>query len=258
MLILVGAKKRHFQVHEDLLCARSPYFRSFLQAGRRDIDGDCSICLEDLRTDDKDLTYCMQCKMNFHFGCIAEWVKQYGQHPLCPLCRGHWIQRNRIISKFAFPDLNAMDFAKYHEWIYSGTINCNEVIEQQDFAPLVSAYLFAVKVKDQKFGTAILQAMLEIYKDTALYPEQDAIALAYNLDTSAYQIAGIHRIQRFLVETYLAAAHAHWFEDEEWAKYPHEFFRDVTVAMFLEHPRKNKWALDTWKAKLEAEENDVE
>ena len=128
-------------------------------------------------------------------------------------------------------------------------ISCREVVKKEDSKPLVSLYIFALKVNDEKFGTAVLHAMLEVYKDTELYPEQGAIAPAYN----AGPIAGIHRLQGFLVETYVVAAHAHWFEDEDWATYPHEFLRDIAVAMFLQHPRKKKWSLDTWKAKLEAD-----
>ena len=253
-LLTIGPAKRQFLIHEDLLCNRSPYFRSFLQTTRKGIDGDCSVCLEDLNTGRECLSHCTKCGGNFHSECIDEWLKQRTSKPRCPLCRHTWVSLKRKASEYVFRDLPEDVFAKYHEWIYRGTMGCAEVVEKEDFKPLVSAYLFALKIQDLKFGTAVLQAMLELYKEFELYPDQDAVAMAYNTDETPEKLAGLHKLQTFMIDTYLTAADPSWFEDEDWDGYPREFLRDLIVAMLLQHPRKNKWSLDTWKAKLEADE----
>ncbi|KAF1977059.1 hypothetical protein BU23DRAFT_565213 [Bimuria novae-zelandiae CBS 107.79] len=251
--ISVGTTNRLFFVHEDLLCARSSYFRGYLQARRKQIEGDCSICLDDMRTGGKDLTYCSSCGNNFHFGCIEDWQKQQFRTDRCPLCRRKWKNILRDTTH-AFLELAEEDFEKYREWLYSGTITSNCTDINEDFKPWVSAYLLSLKIQDCKFGTAVLHAMLEMYQDNQVYPDQDAIALAYNADAAGDQLDGLYRLRRFLVDTYVAVAKAFWFEDEDWTTYPHEFLRDLAVAMFSKHPGKNNWKLETWKANLDAEE----
>lgn len=178
----------------------------------------------------------------------------------CPLCRyncNNQFRRSSASNKSkSFADLDPTEFGKYSEWLYREKVNCEDSSSGGDFKPLVSAYLFSVEVEDRKFGTAVLQAMLEICKDTDNYPDQEAIALAYSMDASASYLTGARRLRTFMIDLYLAVADATWFEDEDWQDYPQEFLRDFAVAMLMQHPRKNKWSLDTWKAKLEVEEDD--
>ncbi|KAJ5628458.1 hypothetical protein N7490_010686 [Penicillium lividum] len=80
---------------------------------RREIEGACGICLEDLKciacsgteehddpdresdgdTDEEDgvsLVYCKaQCGTNFHESCFHEW-SEYAERPICPICRIQW------------------------------------------------------------------------------------------------------------------------------------------------------------------------
>ena len=131
-------------------------------------------------------------------------------------------------------------------------------MEKDDFKPIIQVYLFSLTVRDKKFSTAVLHAVIDIYLDSQRYPEQSAIALAYKKDASTDTV-GLQRLQRFLVETYVVNADATWFEDEEWHLYPHEFLRDVTVAMFLRNSNKKvKWNADTWRVEIEKEEESME
>ncbi|KAI4655939.1 hypothetical protein J4E93_000655 [Alternaria ventricosa] len=43
-----GKEKTIFAVHEDLLCSSSKYFKSKLQKSRKPVEGDCSVCTEDV------------------------------------------------------------------------------------------------------------------------------------------------------------------------------------------------------------------
>ncbi|OAG02600.1 uncharacterized protein CC84DRAFT_899519 [Paraphaeosphaeria sporulosa] len=127
-------------------------------------------------------------------------------------------------------------------------------------------HIYSLYVGDVKFSTVVLQAMLNWFKDKGSYPVQGAVAIAYgtyedeNAITRCYKVnavdnlPGLHRLKRFLVDTYMAVAHATWFEDEDWRYYLHEILRDSMVAMLYKHPAKNKWNIDIWKAELEAEE----
>jgi hypothetical protein len=167
-------------------------------------------------------------------------------------------------------DIRQGDFEIYRDWLYSGQVTYDKAVQQDDFKPMIQAYLYSLYVGDIKFGTAVLSAMLEWYDEKGTYPDQDAVALAYGTypdvdiiarcykENAADNLPGLHRLQRFLVDTHMAVAHASWFEDEDWRGYPHEFLRDLTVAMFCKYPAKNKWNIDNWKAELEAEESCVE
>jgi hypothetical protein len=262
--IFIGSSTRLFTVHADLICKSSPYFRKKLQGNRQTIEGTCSICFDDLDSG-AQLTYCTMCGGNFHEECADRWFKQ-SRGRLCPLCRGLWPKCCKINGFFRLKGIRQADFEAYREWLYSGQFTYDKAVQQDDFKPMIQVYLYSLYVGDMKFGTAILSAMLEWYQDKGTYPDQDAVALAYgtytDLDTiaryykekAADNLPGLHRLQRFLVDTYMAVAHASWFEDEDWCEYPHEFLRDLVVAMFCKHPAKNNWNIDNWKAELEAEE----
>lgn len=60
-------------------------------SNRKPVEGDCSICFEDLgladvsRPDDVT-TFCGTCGNNFHKTCVQNWARAKGK-PICPLCR---------------------------------------------------------------------------------------------------------------------------------------------------------------------------
>lgn len=231
------------------------------------MEGDCSICFDPLSTGNQQLAYCATCGGNFHEDCTEQWFKE-SRGRLCPLCRGLWPSRN-VQQNAYLPHLHQADFELHRDWLYSGHVSLEHAIQRDDFKPMVQAYLFSLYVEDAKFGTAILQGMLDGYAEGGTYPDQGAIALAYGTfqdddaiirayrKITSFDLPGLHRLQRFLVDTYMAVAHANWFEDEDWDTYPREFLRDLVVAMFHKHPAKSKWNIDAWKADLEDEESNL-
>ncbi|KAL5417920.1 hypothetical protein PMIN04_007556 [Paraphaeosphaeria minitans] len=266
--ISMGESSCPFTVHADLICKSSPYFRKKLQGNRKAIEGKCSICFDELDAGNQQLTFCTTCGGNFHDDCAKQWFKQ-SRGRLCPLCRGIW-PRYQANPSIRLLSLRQTDFELYRDWLYSGQVTYNHAAEQDDFKPMVNAYLFSLYVGDIKFGTAVLQAMIDWYEDKGSYPDQDAVAIAYGTYedgdaiargykvNAANNLPGLHLLQRFLVDTYVAVAHASWFEDEDWSCYPHEFLRDLVVALYYKHPAKNKWNANTWKAELEDEEKDMQ
>lgn len=128
--------------------------------------------------------------------------------------------------------MQKVDFQKYRDWLYSGHINFADAMEKDDFKPIIQKYLFSLAIRDSKFSTAILHSVIDVYTEIHRYPEQGAIALAYQKKSSS-NTEGLQRLQRLLVETYAVNADVAWFENEEWNLYPHEFFCDITVGIFF-------------------------
>jgi hypothetical protein len=90
--LIIGPEKETFDIHEELLCASSPYFRDRLQKIRKPIEGECSICHEDMHEDDEEIVFCRTCGSNFHHDCIKQWEQQNQSDDdtaiaTCPLCR---------------------------------------------------------------------------------------------------------------------------------------------------------------------------
>lgn len=66
------------------------------EKNRKIINGNCSICWDEMRLDDKmNLVFCVaQCGQNFHSSCITklESVRKERREPMtCPLCRIPWV-----------------------------------------------------------------------------------------------------------------------------------------------------------------------
>lgn len=64
--------KRHFTVHEDLLCASSKFFKARLHRNRKAIVGECSICTNGFDSKLDDITFCAACGQNIHDECIEK------------------------------------------------------------------------------------------------------------------------------------------------------------------------------------------
>lgn len=62
------------------------------EEGRRPLEGECTICYEDLAAGDENqspgekTTYCKKCGNNFHSMCLQNWHRAQ-RNPTCPLCR---------------------------------------------------------------------------------------------------------------------------------------------------------------------------
>lgn len=82
--------RRHYSIHEHLVCSRSRFFKDRIQKNRKPIEGECSICHEDLDPKEDDVTFCRgTCGQNFHEHCIEEWTRT---HMTCPMYRRNWQQ----------------------------------------------------------------------------------------------------------------------------------------------------------------------
>ncbi|KAJ4291005.1 hypothetical protein N0V90_010201 [Kalmusia sp. IMI 367209] len=229
----IGNDCRVFAVHEDLLCTNSSLFREKIQPGRKDIEGECSICHEEMVIEGHELSYCATCGCNYHQECIAKWLVKWhvnaGTLRRCPLCRSVWklAANDRV---FHYPELDPSAFE----------MAC-----------------FASHVSDQKFGDAVLEAMLEICKELDWYPGPVDISLVYGEVVTPTNIAGIVRLKKFLVQVYVNVARTHWFEEEADNAYPPGFLKDFAAAMLKRHEVK-MWDLDAMKRAINSEMTSVE
>lgn len=81
----------------------------FIKDHRRPLEGDCSICYEDLSSaSHQTVTTCQFCWNNFHTTCIKQW-KDTG-HDTCPLCR----------QTFVSPSCNKYEYERRISEIFNG------------------------------------------------------------------------------------------------------------------------------------------
>jgi hypothetical protein len=80
----IGPRNRYFSAHEDLLCARSTYFKNRFQKIRKVVEGDCAICHEALNALTETITYCKTCGNNLHQDCMKQWVDKTNNCPNVP------------------------------------------------------------------------------------------------------------------------------------------------------------------------------
>lgn len=118
----VGLNKQPFTIHADLLCRDSAYFRDLLQPNRRPVEGECSICHEDLLPHVEELTHChASCGGNFHYICMVDWMQEAApQEATCPLCRHAY--KDPMYASHHLDNIDDRSFEMYVEWLYTGQI----------------------------------------------------------------------------------------------------------------------------------------
>jgi hypothetical protein len=189
--ITIGEEKRIFPVHEELLCTSSLYFRDRLQKNRKLIEGECSICHEDMHTETEEITYCQTCGANFHYNCIKQWeAGNMARDPalvagvMCPLCRSVWDESKTRTCHC--PNLDPEAFGMYNKWLYTKNISIdeNENMLNLTYKSLFEAWHFGRLIKDKKFLNAILRVTTELSEETEVYPSAEAIRCLYQWTTA--------------------------------------------------------------------------
>lgn len=84
-------------VHEELLCSSSLYFRERQQGRWKPVEGECTICHEDMRFESEEIVLCLTCGGNIHCDYMKEWEIQATFNaaradpvPICQLYRAEW------------------------------------------------------------------------------------------------------------------------------------------------------------------------
>ncbi len=159
MCLLVGEKTRHFYVHEDLICSTSKFFRNTKQNYRKVVEGECSICSEDI-CETSDLTFCRDCGQNFHRVCMVDWIRTENT---CPLCRQNW-SHNDGLKTTSHRNLDETGFDMYFQWLYSRRLPLygEDAPKTPDrFVRLCKAHKVGEAVKDNDFLDAIYTEVID-------------------------------------------------------------------------------------------------
>ena len=155
MNIDFGRHETKFAVHEDLLCSSSKYFKRKLQKSRKPVEGDCSVCTEDV-AGFTQISYCKGCGQNFHTKCIDDWLQR---ERTCPLCRLDWplpLQPTQV--KGLGMHWHDLHFNRYIQWLYTGDITS----KKDSLGELLSAWRLAGYVEDSDYLLDAGRAIIEI------------------------------------------------------------------------------------------------
>ncbi|KAJ8116396.1 hypothetical protein OPT61_g2176 [Boeremia exigua] len=238
MICTVGPQKKQYKLHEDLIFKSSPFFHRGVQPKRRDIEGDCPICHEELQEGIDALTYCSaSCGGNFHHKCFAQWKRQSNAKAKCPLCRYDWVTpSNQTVH---LTNTSERGFEIYVEWLYRGRILAENNDTNKCFEDLINAYITGMEVDDRSFCYAVLQSMIEVAIEDDTFPDSNVVNLAYSKTSNP------SNLRKLLVEVYvrsnLTASHLR----DYWDTFSREFLCDLTLfLMDAASPDKRTWTLE--------------
>jgi hypothetical protein len=222
---------RHFSIHEDLLCANSEFFRQRFQKTRKAVEGECSICHEDLDPRKDDVTFCSStCGQNVHVKCIEQWN---GIRPIhtCPLCQRVWMPKSEPLVRLdAELDIDAVQM--YLEWLYTNCLSIPEDVSRNSEEIclfILKAWNVSEFMKDTNFRHALVAeyvSVTEVEEGTYFWSESAEFAFGDN---------GSEEMQQFVVDVFLTRVWTSWYD--EWAHtFPNAFIHAVcrTVLMNIQ------------------------
>ncbi|KAI4648444.1 uncharacterized protein J4E79_010066 [Alternaria viburni] len=205
----VGPQRRNFSAHEDMLCMRSKVFKDRFQPARKDVEGECVICHEDLDAAVKTLTYCKTCGNHLHQDCIKQWNNT---NSTCPICRAAWV-KTPFINTFNLDDTDADGFDIYVQWLYGRNIP-TYLADNGDVRVrcrrLVKAHMVGENIGDAAFVEAVRR---EIIGNSLA--ETNSISV-YTLNLVYRLTAGPCALRSFMIE--LCVLHhnrGNWFAQAE-------------------------------------------
>jgi hypothetical protein len=147
-------------IHEDLLCNSSKYFKKRLEKDRKEVDGECSTCHEDLDPEVDDITFCRSgCGQNIHEKCIEAWKKSQAGPPRCPMCRKFWKLKPEDLIEVEGEVVDREIARAYVNWLYTEKIHISRSYHHTDDdfnVQLLKAWRFAHISEDDSFKHAII------------------------------------------------------------------------------------------------------
>jgi hypothetical protein len=212
-----------FAIHEDLLCANSGYFKKLLQKDRKAIEGECSICHNDISRLAR-VCYCNECGHNFHLKCVDEWLRS---KKTCPLCCKRWSTPRTICytKTYQLQDIVDADlFDIYIQWLYTGTHpfcprDPDNTFEHRVL--LLALHTLGETLEDELFLKTLRKEIVENDRATML-------AISYQYVDDAYKLTeGNSVLRKFLVDLYTTQVDPPKLN----FNYPPQFTLDVAHAL---------------------------
>ncbi|KAF2869090.1 hypothetical protein BDV95DRAFT_112029 [Massariosphaeria phaeospora] len=220
----VGTGDRLLNIHEDLLCANSRFFRQLLQKHRKEIVGECSICHEDLDSEVNNITFCRaKCGQNIHVTCIDRWQASRPNDTTCPMCRVPWKKQENVYPVSTTAGLDPRAVQLYIRWLYSeGCLKINDDLEDDlcFYDDLFNVYLLkalmvAYKLEDDGFKKAVLTA---IFDESTEDLGEASVKYVFN-DINNYML------QDLVLCLFMTQITTGWFTDES-SGFPDAFVKE--------------------------------
>ncbi|KAH7085333.1 hypothetical protein BKA63DRAFT_559969 [Paraphoma chrysanthemicola] len=212
--VKVSNSERLFATHEDLICANSKLFKRRLQGDRKVVEGECTICHEDLDPKKDDITFCTSCGQNVHEKCMEQWNQARAGTTTCPLCRRIWREDREDLIVLDEPlDSDAVQL--YIDWLYTGCLQYQEssIESDEDFnLMLLKAWTVSVILKDTKFRYALIAEYVHAVVNES-HPGFWLASVKY-----AFEENSSPSMRSFVADAFLANMEPDWFHNES-----HEF-----------------------------------
>jgi hypothetical protein len=217
----VGPQRRSFSAHEDMLCMRSKVFRDRFQTARKDVEGECVLCHEDLDAMGEDLTYCKTCGNNLHQDCMDQWSHT---NNTCPTCRAVWV-KSPFINTFNLEDTDADGFDVYVQWLYRCAIP-TYAADKEDVRfrcrRLVKAHVVGDNLGDEEFVKVVRCEIIKCSLGGTFSLSVTALKWAYSMTD------GSCILRRFMTDLYaLHGNRGNWLGNSQAAKLSHAIFVDL-------------------------------
>ncbi|OAK95109.1 hypothetical protein IQ06DRAFT_64248 [Phaeosphaeriaceae sp. SRC1lsM3a] len=147
------SSKRHFSVHEHLICSKSQLFKQRFQKNRKPMEGECLICHEQLNPQEDDVTFCRgSCGQNIHEACIEQWTRR---HSTCPMCREPWRKAGGdAIHLDEELDTDAVQL--YADWLYTDRLEFPEEYDCSRHPLIFKAWTVSDVMQDAGFRHALI------------------------------------------------------------------------------------------------------
>lgn len=233
--------KRQFKIHEDL-CNDSKFFKQRLQKARKDVDGECPICHEDLDPNKEDVTFCRaSCGQNLHEECMEQWMQAQTVPPRCPLCRKFWKQKREeqiTLDKELDPDAVQL----YLDWLYTKRLVFPEDLDQktEEFSLfLLKAWTVSETMQDADFRHRLVAKYVSTTEDS---PE---LSIWTECVQYAFETQSSEMMRTFVVDAFLVDIEPGWFDasaDFFPAIFTHALCRSILLSM--KDKKKNQELLE--------------
>lgn len=134
-------------------------------ANRRDMEGECSVCLKKLLRSTADITFCRGgCGQNIHSDCFDQWSKA---QQACPLCRVAWVYEDTIPRIEVIGVCTSM-MSVYIEWLYTKKdyleyhLDYSESIDMKTFfTRALRLHTIGYEIQDESFLHLICQGIAQ-------------------------------------------------------------------------------------------------
>ncbi|KAF2750958.1 hypothetical protein M011DRAFT_455921 [Sporormia fimetaria CBS 119925] len=230
-----------YDIHEELLCANSSYFRKQLQGNRQAVEEICYICSDEMTPGQASFGFCRSCGGNYHRHCLKKYDKR---DPLdetfsCFQCGALWRasedSKHDGIQHLQCPKFGKEAFQFYFEWLYESKISIGLSDDEQEvcgteeeqslgnlYHQLIKAHTLAMTIDDNKFGAAILLSIVQAAEEYKIYPG------IFNITKTYKRTEKGSKLRNVLVDFYVGAKNsAEWLDIDG---YPMDFLRDLAQA----------------------------